>query len=55
VIYELEEKLPEAPFKSEDKKLGRKRFMLTKYEQAIPLLVGSVFLLLAVYHFLTGK
>jgi hypothetical protein len=55
VIYELEEQLPKSPFKSEDEKLGKKRFMLTKYEQAIPLLVGSVFLLSAIYHFLTGK
>jgi hypothetical protein len=55
VIYKLEEQLPKSPFKCEDEKLGKKRFMLTKYEQAIPLLVGSVFLLSALYHFLTGK
>jgi len=48
VIYELENKLPAAPFRLEDEKLGSGRsFALTKLELAIPLLVGLTFLLLA--------
>lgn len=48
VIYGLEKTLPHAPFKSEAEKLGKKVFALTKLELAAPILIGLVYLLLAV-------